>query len=222
MWDRQLTALSGFRLIRYDPRGHGRSDAPAGEYTLPQLGRDALAVLDAAGVARASFCGISMGGGVGQWLAAEAPARIDRLVLANTGPAFGSPDVWKARIQTVLSEGMGAVAPSVVDRWFTPEFRERDPVEVSRILAMLLACAPHGYAGCCAAIRDANLRPKLSQITAPTLVIGGGRDPATPPALAEELAAGIAGARLVMIDAAHLTPNERPDLFNAALSDFLG
>lgn len=221
LWERQLPALAGFRLVRYDTRGHGRSDAPEGDYAIDQLGRDALAILDAAGVEKTSFCGVSMGGGIGQWLAANAPERIDRLVLANTGAVFGSPDVWRQRIDTVRREGMSAVGPGVIERWFTPEFRERDPDEVGRILDMLLACPPQGYVGCCAAVRDADLRPLLVRIAAPTLVIGGLRDPATPPALAEELAARIAGARLVMIDAAHLSGNEQPQAFNAAVTDFL-
>lgn len=222
LWERQLQALSGFRLIRFDTRGHGRSDAPAGEYAMDQLGRDAIAVLDAAGARSADFCGVSMGGGIGQWLAVNAPERIGRLILANTGPVFGAPDTWKQRIEAVRTGGMAAVAQSVIERWFTPEFRERDPAEVERILKMLLASPPQGYAGCCAAIRDANFRPLLGRIAAPTLVIGGSRDPATPPALAEELAANIPGAKLVMIEAAHLSANERPDVFNAAMTEFLG
>jgi 3-oxoadipate enol-lactonase len=221
LWERQLGALASFRLIRFDTRGHGRSDAPEGEYAMDQLGRDALAVLDATGVGATAFCGVSMGGGIGQWLAVNAPDRIERLVLANTGAIFGAPDTWRQRIEAVTTGGMDAVAHTVIERWFTPAFRERDPTEVQRVLKMLLTSPPQGYVGCCAAIRDADFRPLLGRIVAHTLVIGGTRDPATPPALAEELAAGIPGAKLLMIEAAHLSANEQPDVFNQAVIDFL-
>lgn len=221
LWDRQMPALQRFRVLRYDTRGHGASDAPAGEYTLSMLGQDALALLDHLGIARTHFCGVSMGGAIGQWLAAAAPARIDRLVLANTAAQFGDPAGWSKRIEIVCRDGMTAVAPAVLDRWFTPEFRQRDPLETERIKAMLLATPPRGYTGCCAALRDINLTPDMGRIRTPTLVIGGSRDLATPPQAARALADGIAGARLVMIDAAHLCGVEAPEKFNAALEEFL-
>jgi 3-oxoadipate enol-lactonase len=222
LWERQLPVLGGYRLLRWDARGHGRSDAPAGPYTMEQLSRDALALLDAAGIARTAYAGVSMGGAIGQWLAMNAPERIAGLVLANTAAQFGTPEVWNSRIETVLRDGMGAVTPAVLERWFTPAFQARDPAEVDRVKAMLLATPPLGYAGCSAAIRDTDFRADLGRISAPTLVIGGEHDPATPPEKARELAANIPGAALVLLDAAHLSGNERPEAFNAALTDFLG
>lgn len=221
MWDRQMPALGDFRVLRWDPRGHGRSDAPAGDYTMEQLSRDALALLDALDISRTAYCGLSMGGAIGQWLALNRPGRIGALVLANTAAKFGTPDLWQARIDTALREGMAPLIPAILERWFTPEFRERDPAEVERVKAMLLATPPVGYAGCSAAIRDTDFRAVLGGITPPTLVIGGLHDPATPPEKSEELAAGIAGAELVMLDAAHLSGIERPEAFNAALTGFL-
>jgi 3-oxoadipate enol-lactonase len=222
MWDDQRPLAGARRLLRYDPRGHGRSGVPAGEYSLYELGRDALAVLDAAGVERTAFCGISMGGAVGQWLAVNAPHRLDRLVLANTAAAFGTPESWAQRIETVARDGMGPLAPVIIDRWFTPGFRARAPAAVARIEAMLRACPPAGYVGCCAALREIDLRGELGAIATPTLVIAGAHDPATPPDAARQLASAIAGARLAELDAAHLSNIEQAAAFNAALAAFLG
>jgi 3-oxoadipate enol-lactonase len=222
LWERQLGAFPGFRVLRYDTRGHGGSDAPAGEYSLDLLGLDAVALLDATGVDRVAFCGISMGGAIAQWLALNAPDRVSRLVLANTAALFGVPAAWEERIETVRRDGMAALAPGILERWFTARFRQASPEAVAPVEAMLLACPPDGYAGCCAALRDIDLRADLARIAAPTLVIGGAHDPATPPERAEELAAGIAGAELVMLDAAHLSNIEQAAAFNAALTRFLG
>ena len=221
MWEPQMRALARYRVVRYDSRGHGRSDAPAGPYSFDLLGRDALAVLDAAGVGRTAFCGLSMGGGVGQWIGANAPERVDRLVLACTSPTFGTPEVWRQRIDTVLREGMAAVVPGTIERWFTPEYRQREPEQVRRIEALLLASSPEGYAGWGAALSEADFRSGLAQIAAPTLVIGGARDSGTPPDKVQELADGIMGASLVMLEAAHMAGIEQAEGFNAALERFL-
>jgi 3-oxoadipate enol-lactonase len=223
LWARQAAALKErFLVVGYDLRGHGQSDAPAGAYALERLGRDALELLDHLGAATAGFCGVSMGGGVGQWLAANAADRISRLVLANTTAVFATPAIWQQRLELVQREGMGSVAAGTLERWFTPEFRQQAPGEVARAEAMLLACRPEGYASCCAALRDADLRADLARITAPTLVICGRHDEATPPAQSEALVSAIAGAQLVALDAAHLSCIEQADLFNAELSRFLG
>jgi 3-oxoadipate enol-lactonase len=222
MWDRQIPALSGaFRVIRYDSRGHGQSDAPTGDYTIARLAGDALAVLDSLHIDRAAFVGLSKGGMVGQWLGAHAPERVTRLVLANTAAWMGPAQAWQARIDTVMERGMGAITEAVLERWFTPGFRDAAPEAVAPVRDMLLATAPQGYAGCCAAIRDMDQRTSLAAIHVPTLVIGGLQDPATPPAKAEEIAAGVVDARLVMLDAAHLSNIEQAEAFTAALLAFL-
>jgi len=222
MWDAQMATLTEtFRVIRYDSRGHGQSDAPAGDYSIARLAADALAVLDSLHIEKAAFVGLSKGGMVGQWLGAHAPERLTRLVLANTAAWMGPAQAWQARIEAVLKDGMGAVTEAVLERWFTPGFRETAPEAVAPVRNMLLATAPQGYAGCCAAIRDMDQRPSLGAINVPTLVIGGLQDPATPPAKAEEIAAGVADARLVMLEAAHLSNIEQSEAFTAALIDFL-
>jgi 3-oxoadipate enol-lactonase len=222
MWAPQVEALaSRYRVVRYDSRGHGRSSAPAGDYTIERLGRDAVAILDALNVSRARFCGLSMGGMVGMWLGTHVPERIETLVLANTAAWMGPPEVWQARIEAVLRDGMSAVTDAVIERWFTPGFRAAAPETVQGIAGMLLATPPAGYAGCCAAIRDMDQRQSLGIIRAPVLVIGGTHDPSTPLAKAQEIADAIAGARLVALDAAHLSNVEQAEAFTAALIEFL-
>lgn len=222
MWEAQANALSDdFRLLRYDSRGHGRSGAPAGPYTIDRLGRDALALLDALGIARAHFCGLSMGGMVGMWLGANAPDRIERLVLSNTGARLGPPELWSQRMETVMRAGMSALTDAVIERWFTPEFRAAHPDRVAPLRQMLLDTPAAGYAGCCAAIRDMDQREAVRSIAAPTLVIGGTCDSATPASMAEELAAGIPGAQLSLLKAAHLSNIEQDQEFTRIVSSFL-
>ncbi|GLS99406.1 3-oxoadipate enol-lactonase [Sphingobium jiangsuense] len=222
MWEPQMAAWArAFRVLRYDQRGHGASDAPAGAYSMDRLGRDAVELLDALGIGRAHFCGLSLGGMVGQWLAVHAPERIDRLVLANTSAHMGPPSAWQGRIEGVLRDGMAPLAEASIARWFTPDFPALAPQAVEPIRAMLLATDPAGYAGCCAAIRDMDQRRTVALIDRPTLVIGGALDPATPPPHSEALAQGIEGAALLMLDAAHLSNVERPDAFARAVLDFL-
>lgn len=221
MWEPQLASLSRhFRVIRYDGRGHGRSDAPPGAYSMDRLGRDVVELADALAIDRFSFCGLSMGGMVGQWLGWRETQRIERLVIANSSAFMGPPSAWDGRIKAVRAEGMSAVAAAVVERWFTAGYRQ-NPSAVANVLEMLLATPPGGYAGCCAAIRDMDMRPILPLIHVPVLVIGGSDDPATPPAHSQLLARGISGARLEMLDAAHLSNQERPDAFNRVLETFL-
>ncbi len=222
MWEPQLLAFSErFRLLRYDSRGHGQSDAPPGPYTIELLGRDVLALLDALGLERVSFCGLSKGGMVGQWLGVNAGERLDRLVLANTSAHTGAPEVWSNRIATVQAEGMAAIVPALIDRWFTKGFQEQAPETVARIAAMLRTTDPEGYAAACAAVRDMDQREAIRAIQVPTLVIAGRHDLATPPDHAELIAASIPGARLALIDAAHLGNVEAAEAFTAAVLDFL-
>jgi 3-oxoadipate enol-lactonase len=222
MWKPQVEALAAqFRVIRYDCRGHGGSDVPTGGYAIARLAEDALAVLDACGVARAHFCGLSMGGMVGQWLAARAPERLDRLILANTSAYLGPPSNWQARIEMVRAHGMAAVADAVVERWFTQGFRETSVLEVEAILNMLLATDPQGYASCCAAIRDMDLRPIATLNAVPTLVIAGAHDPATPPVQSEAIVGGAQNAKLLTLPAAHLSNIECAQDFTDAVVAFL-
>jgi 3-oxoadipate enol-lactonase len=222
MWDPQATELEKkYRVLRYDTRGHGQSSVTPGPYSIEQLARDVLALLDALNIARASFCGLSMGGMIGMWLGLNAPARVDKIALCNTGAKIGSDKGWNSRIEAVRKEGLKAVASAVIERWFTPEFRARSPQVWESALRMLEAAPPQGYAACCEAIRDYDVREKISAILVPTLVIAGSKDSATPPADGRFIAEQIRGARYVELDAAHLSNIEASERFNAELIQFL-
>ena len=218
LWDLQFEALEGgYRCLAFDARGHGQSDVPPGDYTIERLGRDALAVLDAVDVASAHLCGLSLGGLVAQWLAVHAPRRVASLTLANTASRIGSYDSWEARRLRVLEAGLGSIAGMAIERFFSAAFRTDHPQFVEDYRTRFARGAAVGYAGCCAALRDADLTPELARIAAPTLVIGGAFDVSTPPAEAEALAAGIRGARLRLLSAGHLSNREQPAAFTAAL-----
>lgn len=222
MWDGQMAAAAQrFRVVRYDQRGHGRSQAPKGPYTIERLGRDVVDLLDALDIPAASFCGLSMGGMTGIWLALHRAERLSRLALCNTSAHMPGRESWNERIRTVESGGMAALLETVLARWFTAGFRRSHPAEVDRIAAMILATEPRGYAGCAGAIRDMDQRDDLGRIAMPTLVVIGEHDPATVPAMGEEIAARVSGARAVRLPTAHLSNVERPDLFEAAVLPFL-
>ena len=222
LWDPQVPALARrFRVVRYDTRGHGASPVTPGPYDVALLARDALALLDELGIAQADFCGLSLGGQVGLWLAVHAPQRLRRLVVANTGPRIGTVDAWNARFAAVRRGGVAAVADGAVARWFTPEFRARAPAEVDRLRRMLLATPAEGYVGACAAVRDLDLRDAVAGIRVPTLVVTGSADVATSPADAHALAGAIPGARCVELPAAHLSNIEAPAEFTDAVIEFL-
>ncbi|MFL5415787.1 MAG: 3-oxoadipate enol-lactonase [Myxococcales bacterium] len=222
MWDPQMSAFSNrFRVLRYDTRGHGRSPVPPGPYSVADLGRDLIALLDANRIERARFCGLSMGGMTGMWLGCHAPERLERLVLCNTSAQLGVPDVWNQRIAIVQNEGMQGVVNGVLERWFTPEFRAREPEAVEKVRRMLLETPPAGYAACCAAIRDQDQREAICAIPVPTLVVAGARDPATPPEHSRLIAGKIPGARVVELDTAHLSNIEASDRFTASVLEFL-
>ncbi|MEV1287354.1 3-oxoadipate enol-lactonase [Micromonospora sp. NPDC049679] len=213
MWEPQLPRLTaGFRVVRFDTRGHGRSPVPAGPYALADLGADVLALLDRLDVERAHFAGLSLGGMVGMWLAAHAPQRVDRLVLCCTSARLGPPEAWAERARTVRAQGTAAVADAVVQRWFTPAYAARHSPRIAAMRAMVAATPAEGYASCCTAIQEMDLVPALPRITAPTLVIAGADDPATPPVHASTIAGHLAGARVTVVpDAAHLANVEQPD-----------
>lgn len=222
LWDKQVAALSkAFRLIRYDTRGHGGSTATPGLYSIERLAQDAAKLLDVLKIKRAHFCGLSLGGMTGMWLASQMPERVDKLILANTTPLMAPREAWDTRINTVRQGGMAAITDSVIDRWFTPMFVETHPKDVAPVRAALLATPPEGYVACCAAIRDMDQRASLPMIRAKTLVIGGTDDPATPPVMCQGIAKAIPGARYVEFPAAHLSNIEAADAFNAATREFL-
>ncbi len=222
MWDVQAARLADrFRVLRYDSRGHGKSDAPEGEYTLDMLGRDLLVLMDALDIETARYCGLSKGGMVGMWMGINAPERIERLALCNTAAQIPTPEMWDGRIRTVREKGMDAITPTVLERWFTQDFRDAHPESIEPVRRMLLTTPPQGYMGCCAAIRDMDQREAIRAIDRPTLVLAGRHDPATTPAAAEEIAAAIPGARLEVIDAAHLSNIEAPAAFDDVVLPFL-
>ena len=213
MWDDQAPSLrERFRLLRYDTRGHGSSPTPPGPYTMADLGGDVISLLDRLGVERASFCGLSVGGMTGMWLASAAPERIERLVLLCTSALLGPKSVWDERIATARGRGMPALVDGVIERWFTPAFRSENPEAVGRMARALRETDPEGYAGCCAAIREMDLRGRLPSIRSPTLVVSGAEDPATPPEHGRLIRDSIPGARLEVVPgAAHIANVERPE-----------
>ena len=223
MWDLQVeNLLPYFQILRYDTRGHGASDVTAGEYTIEILGQDALALADALEIPEFAFCGLSLGGAIGQWIAANAPHRVTHLVLANTSPQFVPRANWEARIAAVLKGGMSAVVDVAMQRFFSPETLARQNPQVASIRSVFVGTDPVGYLGCCAALRDMNHTDLLGKIRCPTLVISGDLDVATPwGGHGERLVQGISGSRALHLTAAHLSNLERPNSFTTALLEFL-
>src|SRR5215471_11333899 len=205
MWDDQAPAITRhFRLLRYDRRGHGKSEAPKGPYNMEMLGRDALA------------------GMVGMWLGANAPQRVDRVVLSNTAAYMGDKQIWNERFKTVRTGGMTAIADGTMERWFTKGFRERAPQAVARLKQMVLDTPVEGYIGCGEAVRDMDHREIIRNITAPTMVIAGRHDPGTTVEAAEYIRDRITGSKLVVLDAAHISNVEQAPAYTDALLGFLG
>ena len=223
LWTLQIPTLSRtFRVIRYDARGHGSSSVPAGDYTIAQLGRDALSVLDAEGARTAHVCGISLGGLTAMWLGVFAADRVASLVLANTAARIGSVQSWTDRIALVREHGMRAVADMAIPLWFTESFRTQEPVKVRTFRRMIEACPAAGYLGCCAALRDEDLREAIATIRCPVLAIAGRFDVPTPPEALEFIHRRIGGSKLVTLDAAHLSNVEQADAFTSAVAAFAG
>ena len=214
MWDPQVAPLSrAFRVVRYDHRGHGGSPVPAGPYTIEELGRDLIHLLDRLGLDRVSLCGLSLGGMVGMWIASNAPKRIDRLVLCCTAAQMPRPDDFAVRARTVREHGIEPVADTLIGRWFTRRFRVHHPDTVARIRDLLLSTPREGYAGACEAIAQMDLREDVSRIKAPTLAIAAEQDQSTPPELSREIARRIPGAEVVVIpDAAHIANIEQSEI----------
>jgi 3-oxoadipate enol-lactonase len=222
MWDPQASEFrKKFRILRYDTRGHGQSSSPSGPYSIELLAKDVIALLDALDLDRVHFCGLSMGGMIGMWMGRNAPARLNKLLLCNTGARIGTPESWGTRIEAVRKNGMKPVAPAILERWFTPAFRQKAPEKMASILKMIEEANPEGYVACCAAIRDFDCREQLGKIHTPTLVISGAHDPATPPQDGRFIAQQIPAARYVELNAAHLSNIEDQDRFNHELAAFL-
>jgi 3-oxoadipate enol-lactonase len=222
MWDVQMPALTPhFRVLRYDTRGHGGSHTTPGEYSAELLGHDVLSLADALDIGSFSYCGLSMGGAIGQWLGLNVGPRLKKLVLCNTAAKIGTADSWNARIDTVRRDGMNEVAAGAIARWFTPEFAAAEPQQVEVVRQQLLGCDPAGYAANCAVVRDADFRGQLSAIKAPLLFIAGARDPVTSVADGEAVVNEVPGSRLIALEAAHLSNIGAREAFDSALIGFL-
>ncbi len=227
MWDANIPALTGagLRVLRYDTRGHGESQITApganGGYDVALLGQDVLALTEALGLIQFSYCGLSMGGLIGQWLGVNAGLRLHKLVICNTAARIGNADGWNARIASVTASGMAETAAGAIGRWFTPEFAAAEAAQVEVVRQQLLGCDPYGYAHNCAAVRDADFRAQLAQIRQPLLFVTGTKDPVTTVADAEPVVAGVADGRLVALEAAHLSNIGARAAFDAAVTGFL-
>jgi 3-oxoadipate enol-lactonase len=219
MWDGQLPLAQRFRLVRYDHRGHGESPAPPGPYEIADLASDVLEL----GLGRTHYVGLSIGAMIGMWLAANAPERIDRLILICTSAQLGPPSMWQERAAKVLEAGSTEpVADPVVDRWLTPAFAAEHPDARAKLRAMLTSADPAGYAACCGAIERMDLRADLGRITAPTLVISGADDLATPVEHQRLIAEAIPGARHeILSPAAHVAAVEQADAVNRLIEEHL-
>jgi 3-oxoadipate enol-lactonase len=222
MWEPQMKALTEvFRVIRYDRRGHGKSGVAPPPYSMERFSRDVIAILDDLNIDRVHWCGLSMGGMVGQWLGANAPERMGKIVLANTACYYADPTNWHNRIKAVKEGGLAAVADTVIAGWLSADFREREPQITANLKAMLLASPVQGYLACCEALSTLDQRELLPKIKSPTLVIAGRHDMATPIAAGELIRSKIPGASLTILDAAHISNVEQSHAFTEAVVGFL-
>jgi 3-oxoadipate enol-lactonase len=222
MWDKALPVFEErFRVLRSDTRGHGQSEVASESFMIEQLGRDVLNLMDEVHAERASICGVSLGGLVGLWLGIHAPDRVDRLILANTAAKIGSKEIWEQRFETVNAIGMAVLATETLERWFTPDYRNKHPEEMEKIRRMIAATDPQGYTVCCAVLRDTDLREDAAHVKAASLVITGTHDPATPPADGRALHEAIQHSRYVELNASHMSAWECADEFAGAVMEHL-
>jgi 3-oxoadipate enol-lactonase len=222
MWDPQVPALARtLRVLRYDRRGHGASTVTPGPYTIEQLGRDVLGLLDHLKVDRVRYCGLSLGGMTGMWLGTHAGSRIEKLVLCNTAAHIGAPDPWNARIEAVRNGGMAAIESAVMARWFTQRFLAQPTPMLGKMREVFLRLSPEGYVACCAAVRDMDQRESIARIAAPTLVVAGTHDASTTPAAGQFMVGKIRGARYAELDAAHISNVEAAERFTETVLAFV-
>jgi len=223
MWDPQLPEfLKHYRLVRYDRRGHGQSGAPKGPYTMEQLGRDVLAVLDQLGIKKTNWCGLSMGGMVGQWLGANAPQRFEKMVFCDTHYYYPQKEPWNERLAIAREKGLGALVDVNMERWFTKGFLERETKTIDWMKAMYVATPVEGFIGCGEAVRDMDHRDLLARIKVPVHMIAGRYDVATPLEVNEQIRAQIPGTTITVLEASHLSNVEQPAAFTKAVLDYLG
>jgi 3-oxoadipate enol-lactonase len=222
MWEPQMNAFTQlFRVVRYDRRGHGKSGVPPGPYSMERFGRDVIAILDDLNIEKVHWCGLSMGGMVGQWLGANAPERTGKIVLANTACYYPDPANWLNRIKVVKDGGLAAIADAVIANWFTADFRERELQVTANMKAMMVATPVAGYIACCEALSTLDQRALLPDIKSPTLVIAGRHDMSTTVAAGEMIRSGIPNANMTLLDAAHISNVEQPHAFTEAVVGFL-
>ena len=222
MWDPQMAQFSKhFRVLRYDTRGHGKSQITPGPYTFDTLARDVLALADNLGIGKFSFCGLSMGGVIGMWLAMNVSYRLQKVLLCSTAAKIGTADTWYARIEQVRKAGTKSIAAATMERWFTPSFRQQHPESVEQIRTMVESTDKEGYIACCEALREVDFRETLSQVRTPTLVISGTHDPATTPADGKFITGAIPGAQYAELNAAHMSNVEQSEQFTNVVLNFL-
>ena len=222
LWDGLVPAFAEhFRVVRYDTRGHGGSGIGDGAISIERLGRDVLAILDGLEIEKAQFCGVSMGGAVGLWLLAHAPERVERVVIAGSAAKLGTPEIWNGRIAAALAEGLEQAVVPTIERWFDPAFVETAPDEVAAVRAMIRATSAQGYASCCAALRDMDLREAVREVGHSVLVLRGADDPSVPADDAAQLVAAMSGATMLEVEGRHCSPVEAPAAFAAAVVTFL-
>lgn len=222
MWSEVVDLLARHvRIVRYDTRGHGASDAPGDGYTLERLGLDALAILDALDIPRAYICGVSLGGLTAMWLGIHAADRVCGLVLANTAASFSPEAMWRERAATARSSGLAVYVQPSLDRWVTQRYRDDHPERTAELAAMITTTSAAGYAGCCEVLATADVLPDLSRIGCPVHIIAGTQDRSTPPERSDQLRVAIPQADLTVLDAAHICAIEDPQSFADAVSTFI-
>lgn len=222
MWQPQIEFFKHYYfVVCYDTRGHGDSSAPQGPYSIDQLGQDVVNLLDHLNIEKAAFCGISMGGLTGQWLAIHAATRFSQVIVCNTAAKIGQEQAWRERAALVREQGLGSIASTAASRWFTSAFIHNNSATISALSSQLAAGSPEGYASCCEALAQADLREQLATITVPVLIVAGQQDPITTLADAAFMQTCISGSQVFEINASHISNLERPDIFNQAIHKFI-
>ncbi|MFV5697375.1 3-oxoadipate enol-lactonase [Flavobacterium sp. ZT3R17] len=222
MWDKQIELLGQeFNMLRYDTRGHGKSEVAEGEYSIEMLGNDVLDLLDSLKIEKVNFCGLSIGGLTGQWLGIHAPERLNKLILCNTAVKIGNAEGWNTRIETVQKNGLDSIVSGTQERWFTPEFVSENKNEVEAVLAMFVQTPLSGYSSCCAAVRDADFTDQVSKIPVPTLIISGTEDLVTTVKEGDFLMEKISNSLLAALKTAHISNIEKADDFTKLLIEFI-